>query len=86
MIHHILYTCFSVCKAFEDSLNNIVDCISEKIGEFIGVCLWLCLSLPFFILKNIFEMSLNLCKMERIYKKNVMAFMQWYEEHKELDK
>ena len=81
MIHHILFTCFSVCKVLEDSLNNIVDGISEKIGEFIGLCLCLCLCLPFFLFKNIFEMSFNLCKMERRYKKNVWAFMKWYREN-----
>ena len=82
MIHHILWTMFSLCQSIQARLDETVDLITEKISECIGLLLWLALCFPFFLLKQLFHFLVDFCKKEKMYKKNSKLFLDWYNEHK----
>lgn len=82
MIHHILWTMFSLCQSIQARLDETVDLITEKISDFIGVVLWILLCLPFFLIKQFFHFLVDFCKKEKMYRKNVKIFMEWYNEQK----
>ena len=82
MIHHILWFCFSIFETLQETIEDVISVFSEKIEEFIFVCLWFIFCLPVFLIKQILSFFVSLCKKERNYRKNIKVFMKWYREQR----
>ena len=78
MIHHILYLFSRMFYLVQKFFDDLIDLVSDKAERLIYWTLWFVFVFPFWVLQRLFEILVELCRIEKNYKKNIKEFRFWY--------